>query len=188
MIHWITHGTPRAGYLGKRENANVPGVGHLMGPCQHLYVGRDTKDAKEIRDLLIEAIKDRQIRCENKEATPLCIFPEGATTNGLSILEFKKGAFCSLRGVKPFFTKYQSLRSGVRPVHGDANSLVAHIIVCFHCIFSVFTVYEMPVFTPNDYFWKNHWDGKEEKWVVFARTVRQLMIEQGNFEPTTCTM
>jgi len=45
----------------------------------------------------------------------------------------------------------------------------------------------MPVFKPNDYFWKNHWDGKEEKWVAYARAVRQLMSEQGNFELSNST-
>jgi hypothetical protein len=30
---------------------------------------------------------------------------------------------------------------------------------------------EMPVFEPNEYFWEHHWDGKEEKWKVFARAV-----------------
>jgi hypothetical protein len=37
-------------------------------------------------------------------------------------------------------------------------------------------VIELPVFEPNDYFWKHHWqEGKEEKWEAFARVVRQIM-------------
>jgi len=36
-------------------------------------------------------------------------------------------------------------------------------------------VKKMPVFEPNDYFWKNHWDGKEEKWVAYARAVREII-------------
>jgi len=53
--------------------------------------------------------------------------------------------------------------------------------VCMHG-YSTLTMYEMPVFTPNEYFWKNHWDGKEEKWVAFARAVREAMAETGGFE------
>jgi hypothetical protein len=30
----------------------------------------------------------------------------------------------------------------------------------------------MPIFEPNEYFWQNHWDGKEEKWEAYARAVR----------------
>lgn len=35
-----------------------------------------------------------------------------------------------------------------------------------------------PVFKPNDYFWKHHWDEKtgEEKWQAFARVVRKEVM------------
>jgi hypothetical protein len=39
------------------------------------------------------------------------------------------------------------------------------------------TIHAMPVFRPNDYFWQNHWDGKEEKWVAYARAMRQIMAD-----------
>ena len=30
----------------------------------------------------------------------------------------------------------------------------------------------LPVFEPNDYFWKHHWqEGKEEKWQAYARAL-----------------
>jgi len=43
---------------------------------------------------------------------------------------------------------------------------------------------EMPVFKPNDYFWKKYWDGKneEDKWKVFANAVRGAMAECGGLE------
>lgn len=37
---------------------------------------------------------------------------------------------------------------------------------------------EMPVFCPNDYFWKHHWDGKEEKWMAYARAVQTIIAEE----------
>ena len=58
------------------------------------------------------------------------------------------------------------------PCHGDAINFVAHILVCIHTGFSMYNVCEMPVFEPNEYFWANHWDGKEEKWQAYARAVR----------------
>ena len=36
---------------------------------------------------------------------PLCIFPEGAVTNGQSLLTFKKGAFKDFKPVKIFAIK-----------------------------------------------------------------------------------
>ena len=37
---------------------------------------------------------------------------------------------------------------------------------------------ELPVFKPNEYFWKNHWNkDKEERWEAYARVMRQLIAE-----------
>ena len=50
----------------------------------------------------------------------------------------------------------------------------------------------LPVFTPNDYFWENHWrkegEDKEEKWEAFARVVRQIMAEHGGYKLSDLTM
>ena len=48
----------------------------------------------------------------------------------------------------------------------------------------------MPVFAPNEYFWKNHWDGKDEKgkWKAFAEAVRQAMAEVGGYKLSNSTM
>ena len=42
----------------------------------------------------------------------------------------------------------------------------------------------MPVFEPNEYFWKHHWDGKDPdtKWEVFAEAVRTAMAECAGFK------
>jgi hypothetical protein len=44
------------------------------------------------------------------------------------------------------------------------------------------TLINLPVFEPNDYFWKNHWDGKEEKWLAYARAIRSIIAEVGGYE------
>ena len=36
----------------------------------------------------------------------------------------------------------------------------------------------MPVFKPNEYFWKNHWDGKEEKWKLYARVMQKICADE----------
>jgi hypothetical protein len=51
-----------------------------------------------------------------------------------------------------------------------------------------YTLIELPVFTPNEYFWKNHWDGKEEKWRLFARTVQHIMADAGGYEVSASTL
>lgn len=57
------------------------------------------------------------------------------------------------------------------------------------CILSSITMSELPVFEPNEYFWKTHWqEGKEEKWVAYARAIRSVIAEQGGFELIDATM
>ena len=45
----------------------------------------------------------------------------------------------------------------------------------------------MPVFEPNEYFWKKHWEpvkDKEDKAQTFSRCVRKLMLVHGNLKDT----
>ena len=46
----------------------------------------------------------------------------------------------------------------------------------------------MPVFAPNDYFWDNHWDGKEDKAALFGETLRKIMAEIGGFKLSDSTV
>ena len=52
----------------------------------------------------------------------------------------------------------------------------------FNCCFVTIKLYNLPVFEPNDYFWANHWDGKEEKWQAYARAIREIIANKGKFE------
>lgn len=45
----------------------------------------------------------------------------------------------------------------------------------------------LPVFKPNDYFWKHYWKPGEDKAQVFANAVRQVMLEAGGFKDTDNT-
>jgi uncharacterized protein YjcR len=42
----------------------------------------------------------------------------------------------------------------------------------------IVTMKEMPVFEPNEYFWKHHWDGKQDKVVVYANALQKIMAEE----------
>lgn len=40
---------------------------------------------------------------------------------------------------------------------------------------------ELPVFEPNDYFFKNHQKEGEEKWECYARIMRDIIAKEGNY-------
>ncbi len=91
------------------------GIKQIVYGLNFLLVGRDKKDSKEEREKMIKEIEARQIAAEKGESTPLMMCPEGATSNGKYLIQFKRGAFFSLRAVKPHFSSYKTLTS-VRPV------------------------------------------------------------------------
>jgi 1-acyl-sn-glycerol-3-phosphate acyltransferase len=52
-------------------------------------------------------IADRQELIESSgKYVPLLVFPEGGTTNGSSLIKFKKGAFLAEKRVTPIIFKY----------------------------------------------------------------------------------
>jgi hypothetical protein len=148
----------------------------MVEPLGQLMVTRDVKRTTGETDTLIQQIEARQILGEQGKMPAVTIYPEGCTTNGTCIIKFRKGAFGSLRKVKPYFSKIWTL-TGIRPVHGDSISTWAYFGILFGQGFNMYTLYEMPVFEPNEYFWEHHWDGKEQKWIAYARAMQIIIAE-----------
>ena len=68
--------------VAKIETKNIPVVGKLTVALQSIYVDRFAN--KETRDQNVQQITDHQkhIVEDKQQFNPLCIFPEGCTTNG----------------------------------------------------------------------------------------------------------
>ena len=147
------------------------------------------RTSKESRAQVFELIEKRQEQAERGEAPPIFVFPEGSTSNGKCLLTFKSGAFSSLKPVKPFINRTISPR--ISQAMGSVLNLWHWtFVIPFQAITYKSENLEMPVFAPNEYFWKNHWDGKDPKmkWKVFAEAVRQAMAECGGFELSDSSM
>jgi lysophosphatidylcholine acyltransferase/lyso-PAF acetyltransferase len=91
-------------FLSKYENSKIPVVAQVATSLQSLFLKRG--DTKEKRAESIKAILDRQLDAEKGKFPKLLIFPEGATTNGTCLIQFKKGAFLSLRSVQPLYIQH----------------------------------------------------------------------------------
>ena len=77
----------------------------------------------------------------------------------------------TLRAVKPHYITYKTL-TGTSLAHGDATPLLHwYVMIPMLAFFAFYDLHELPVFEPNEYFWKHHWDGKEERWITYARVV-----------------
>lgn len=80
-------------------------LGKLINCLDSIYIPRGGSDAKRAEAL--KAIGDRQELIEETgKFAPFLVFAEGGTTNGSSILKFKKGAFYSEKTIRPVFMNY----------------------------------------------------------------------------------
>jgi len=84
---------------------------------------------------------------------PIVIYPEGGTTNGDSLLQFKKGAFAGLHSVQPIAMQYKTSMIQANALN---LNIFAHFIVMMSMVGCVLKIKEYPVFKPNDYFFKHH--------------------------------
>jgi len=51
--------------------------------------------------------------------------------------------------------------------------------------FNTYTINFFPVFEPNEYFWKHHWEpnqDKEKKYHTYARVIREIMINNSKLK------
>ena len=110
---------------------------------------------------------------------PLIIFPEGGTTNGKYLINFKRGAFMWLGAVFPKIHKthswFQQSSSGV--IDG-----LPHYLICASTPFCYLEIMHLPIFKPNDFFFQHHQKEGEEKWQTFLRVMREIMGEVGGYE------
>jgi len=115
---------------------------------------------------------------EGKERNPLVIFAEGATSNGEYLLKFKKGPFASLLPIQPYTVNTHSMVISVALNY--SQFIKSHSLPNKTLNIDVY-----PVFEPNEYFWKTHWEPnqeKEKKVDTYIRCMRQIMIDGSGFK------
>ena len=115
------------------------------------------------------------------------MFPEACSTNGTHVIKLSKGAFYSLRKVRPTVFNYHEISS--IKASQDVAGFIFHTLVVMSCLGISMDFKVLPVFEPNEFFWKNHWrEGKEEKWECYARVVQEIMAEVGGYPMSDLTM
>ena len=67
---------------------------------------------------------------------------------------------------------------GISPAQDILGSAKNAIIISL-CGYIKASIDVLPVFTPNEYFWKYHQLTGEEKWQTYARVIRLIMAKEG---------
>lgn len=99
--------------------------------------------------------------CEAGLYPPLIIYPEGGTTNGKTLVKFKKGAFHGLKSIMPVLIEYSC---PFLDIENSVIHFVSHSVMCGISAYTTCKIKELPVFLPNEYFFKHHQKEDEEKW------------------------
>lgn len=89
----------RPGFFPKIELSKIPGINACAISIDSIYLDRGANE--EERNNIVMTLMNRQIEIEDEgqRFNPICIFPEGTTTNGKYLMPFKRGAFQSMRTV-----------------------------------------------------------------------------------------
>lgn len=158
--------------VAKEGSRRTPLFGRIMEEMEVIFVNNKDKDS---RQKTAKAITDH---AENwvPGSRPLLIFPEGTTSNGEGLLEFKKGAFTSGRPVRPVViawtgaydvacTSYRSTEQGLVEFtdKGWLCQVLGHFRLKLHARV-------LPPYVPNA--------AEQADPEVFAQNVRALMLTE----------
>jgi len=116
------------------------------------------------------------IEVDGEDLNPICIFPEGTTTNGTHLLKFKKGAFLSMRTIQPACVMVDGPHMVDHAWGATPFFWYLFLLVSSLCGF-VCTVHILPSFTPTMKMLELHADKGKEDWEIYAECLRAAMAK-----------
>jgi 1-acyl-sn-glycerol-3-phosphate acyltransferase len=159
-----------ASFVAKASAKKAALIGFISQTLKTIYLDRTSK---ENREAAMNAMNERQQAVmEGRSFFPLALYPEGTTTNGRKIIEFKKGAFHSLTPIKPFIMKVGD--KGF-PLAASAMSIPIHMMLSLTFFKCHLIAIELPVFAPNEYLFKNFQHIGKDNVEIYANALREVM-------------
>jgi lysophosphatidylcholine acyltransferase/lyso-PAF acetyltransferase len=125
---------------------NAPIIGAMADSMGCIYVDRVGAVSRESKKETFAKISTHVSDfASGAKSNPLLIFPEGSTTNGRYLLQFKRGAFACLPVIQPFLLSYGG---EVSPDMIALTPLLTFYLCCCGGP-SVLSHVKLPVFKPN---------------------------------------
>lgn len=158
------------------ENASLPVMGGIMRAAQCVFVDRDSKKSGGTATQQLTAV------LTNDDFPRVAVYPEGNTSNGEQLTEFKLGAFLPMKPVQPAVITYATWRNRVNaswveplgtPIHVVALRLLSQPLQRLDVLL-------LPPMAPP----KGAEPGDVEAARAFARRVRNAMADAAGL-PTT---
>jgi 1-acyl-sn-glycerol-3-phosphate acyltransferase len=166
-----------AGFIASIHVKSFPLIGYVAQALGCIFVDRNDKSD---RGNSLALVNDKLNNIyNNNDYSTFTIFPEGTTSNTTSILPFKKGSFTSKLPIKPYVIKFE-VRERIS-LAMDVIDMLLHVFVVLCIPIHYIELYNLPVFCPNEYFFKEYNKGKED-WEVYAETMREIMCQVSGFD------
>lgn len=150
-------------FVAKRNVYLIPGIGRV-GAAQHaFYIDRMNGSGVSVTDKMVE--RQKLVREADVPVPPVCIFPEGTTTNGEHLLKFRTGAFVAGTPVAPvlirykckwFSPSYETIRTPVY-LYGILSQFANHV-----------EYYRLPVYYPSEV--------EKKDPALYAQNVHEIML------------
>jgi len=153
-------------FVAKVSVENIPFVGPLARAIQCLFVQRANDQS---RAEVIEQVKKRQNQiydAQGKGYPQLLIFAEGTTTNGASMVRFKRGPFASGLPIQPVGLQFDG------PFFGPDMGVIpfdVHMILCLSQPWLSLTMTFLPVYKPKH---------STEDWEKDAGILKEIMSKE----------
>ena len=163
----------RCGYTAKGAVERMPVFGLLFIAMDCLFINRG--GTQEDRDKIVEQFMHRQVQIEEHDIklNPIGNFAEGTSSNGTSLMPFKRGGFQGMRTVQPCFVTFET--GQIVPAFDTLEMI--HLLIMLMSSLEPITckLTMMPEFTPNTVMLEKHADKGEEPWEIFSWCVRDLI-------------
>lgn len=157
------------------ELLRAPAVGGVMAELGSFFVDRENEQSrKKSLEILLKRANDYY---NKKSFIKTLIFPEGTTTNGKYIANFKKGAFLSLLPLKPLMViPYDGFLCSTNRFFFFVRTIATFKIKIQYA--------ELPIIKPTNYMFEKYKHLGKEKWEIYSSVVNRMYAEIGGFEPT----
>jgi lysophosphatidylcholine acyltransferase/lyso-PAF acetyltransferase len=165
-------------YIAKDAIAKIPLLGTMGQLMNCIYIDREA--SKENKNKIIEDIVQRQEEMEDgKIKFHVLIFPEGTTSNGYNMMEFKRGGFIAMKPVKPMYIKYSG--NNIHP-SWEVLPFAVHAFLFCSQLWARIEVRYLPIFVPNDHLLKAKKGLADTKEMIFAESVREIIEESSGIK------
>ena len=131
-------------FVAKEAVRDLPGIGKTATAIGCIYVGRDSAESRSAaKEAITARLKEKMAAPRSQDCNQLVVFPEGTTTNGYGVIEFRRGAFEANVPFQPARIEYSNLQYSMAMV-----GVLDH--ACYMCCLPGcdLTVHYLPVIRP----------------------------------------